>query len=95
MMLNKVHETYRTKILHLHTSHYYDFLLQAYQPLGPIHTGEVFQRISVKLHFKNMFLDHNSGNYQSKNDFLYVFSNVKIVFTKFNYLLFANFTEFI
>ncbi len=27
--------------------------------LGPVHTGEVFQWISVQLHFKNQFLTHN------------------------------------
>ncbi len=52
--------------------------------LGPIHTGEVFPRISVQLHFKNQFLTHNSCNYQSKNDFLFIFSDVKIIFMKFN-----------
>ncbi len=28
--------------------------------LGLVHTGEVFQWISVQLHFKNWFLTHNS-----------------------------------
>ncbi len=27
--------------------------------LGPVHTVEVFQWISIQLHFKNQFLTHN------------------------------------
>ncbi len=63
--------------------------------LGPMHTGEVLQRISVQLHFKNQILTQKSCQYQSKNDFLFIFSDAKIVFMKFIQIHLANFAEFI
>ncbi len=63
--------------------------------LGPVHSGEFFQHISIQLHFRNKFLTQNLCNYQSKNDFLFILSDVKNVFIKFNKINFDTFTEFI